>query len=150
MTAGVTNSRYTLPVFTGRVDGPCSQVVLTGAREHGPRTRTQCVPSPKSDSQAMSQTAFPLGIYISVMRFKGTTGCWILQWRLFMHVGLLQHVLKMLRSWPYRCHRWTFRYHGQSAANASRNVTFTCIMNDQIYYKRFSCRRGTARLFTSR
>jgi len=27
------------PVFTGRVDGPCSRVVWAGAREHGPRTR---------------------------------------------------------------------------------------------------------------
>ena len=26
-------------VFTGRVDRACSRVVLTGAREHGPRTR---------------------------------------------------------------------------------------------------------------
>jgi len=27
---------YTLPVFTGRVDEPCSRVVWTGARVHGP------------------------------------------------------------------------------------------------------------------
>jgi len=31
--------RYTLPVLTGRVDGPCSRVVWTGARQHGPWTR---------------------------------------------------------------------------------------------------------------
>ena len=34
-----TGARYTLPVFTGLVDGPYSRVVWTGAREHGPRTR---------------------------------------------------------------------------------------------------------------
>jgi len=28
--------RYTLPVFTGRVDGPCSRVLWIGARDHGP------------------------------------------------------------------------------------------------------------------
>jgi len=27
---------FCTPVFTGRVDGPCSRVVWTGAREHGP------------------------------------------------------------------------------------------------------------------
>jgi len=26
-------------VCTGRVNGPCSRVLWTGAREHGPRTR---------------------------------------------------------------------------------------------------------------
>ena len=30
------SARYILPVFTGRVDGPCLRVVWTGAREHGP------------------------------------------------------------------------------------------------------------------
>jgi len=34
-----TGAQYILPVFTGRVDGPCSRLVWTGAREHGPRTR---------------------------------------------------------------------------------------------------------------
>jgi len=33
-----TGARYILPVFTGRDDGPCSQVVWTCAREHGQRT----------------------------------------------------------------------------------------------------------------
>jgi len=38
-TAVFTGARYTLPVFTGRVEGPYSQVEWTGAREHGLRTR---------------------------------------------------------------------------------------------------------------
>ena len=37
--------RYKLPAFTSRVDGPCTRVVLTGAREHGLHCeQEQCIP----------------------------------------------------------------------------------------------------------
>jgi len=42
-TAVFTGARYTLPVFTGRVERPYSRVVWTGAREHG--REHGCVPS---------------------------------------------------------------------------------------------------------
>jgi len=35
----LSNVRYLLPAFTVRQHGPCSRVVLTGAREHGPWTQ---------------------------------------------------------------------------------------------------------------
>jgi len=44
--------------FTGRQHGPCSRVVSTGAREHGPRTRVMRIPILAQPVAARSQVRF--------------------------------------------------------------------------------------------